>query len=67
MSQDTSTLYALTAEEVKDLRALRADVKEMLEAWKAATKTLAFIKFLAGASSLIGAAWAIFGHLLDKR
>lgn len=41
-----------------DLKAARAEVKELLDAWRTATNLLAFIKWLAGIGTAGAFIWA---------
>lgn len=39
---------------------LRRDIHELLEAWRAATGTLKFLKFISTWGAIIGGLWALF-------
>lgn len=41
-----------------DIKALRQEVKDLLDAWKTATNVLAFIKWLAGIGTAVIFLWA---------
>ena len=41
-----------------DIKALRQEVKDLLDAWKTATNVLAFIKWLAGIGTAAAFLWA---------
>lgn len=41
---------------------LRNDIRELLEAWRAATGTLRFVKFVAKLAATVGGAWALFRY-----
>lgn len=41
-----------------DVKALRQEVKDLLDAWKTATNVLAFIKWLAGIGTAAAFLWA---------
>lgn len=41
-----------------DLKAARAEVKELLDAWRTATNVLAFVKWLAGIGTAAAFLWA---------
>lgn len=43
-----------------DIKALRQEVKDLLDAWKTATNVLAFIKWLAGIGTAAAFLWAAF-------
>lgn len=52
----------------KDVEALTASTKELVEAWKAANKLVVFVRWLAGLSTAIGVLWIVARHLwFDKR
>ena len=42
----------------QDLQAARAEVKELVDAWRTATNVLAFIKWLAGIGAAAAFLWA---------
>jgi hypothetical protein len=42
-----------------DLKELRQEVKDLLDAWKTATNVLAFIKWLAGIGAAVAFIWAL--------
>lgn len=42
-----------------DLKELRQEVKDLLDAWKTATNVLAFVKWLAGIGAAFAFLWAI--------
>lgn len=42
----------------EDLKAARAEVKELVDAWRTATNVLAFIKWLAGIGTAAAFLWA---------
>lgn len=42
-----------------DLKAARAEVKELLDAWRTATGMLVFIKWLSGLGVAVAAFWAL--------
>lgn len=41
-----------------DIKALRQEVKDLLDAWKTATNVLAFVKWLAGLGTAAAFLWA---------
>lgn len=41
-----------------DIKALRQEVKDLLDAWKTATNVLAFVKWLAGIGTATAFLWA---------
>lgn len=41
-----------------DIKALRQEVKDLLDAWKTATNVLAFVKWLAGIGTAVLFLWA---------
>ena len=41
-----------------DIKALRQEVKDLLDAWKTATNVLAFVKWLAGIGTAAAFLWA---------
>ena len=47
----------------EDVKAARAEVKELLDAWRTATNVLAFVKWLAG----IGAAVIFLGAVIKGK
>lgn len=42
-----------------DLKELRQEVKDLLDAWKTATNVLAFVKWLAGIGTAVAFLWAV--------
>lgn len=42
-----------------DMKGLRQEVKDLLDAWKTATNVLAFIKWLAGIGTAAAFLWAV--------
>ena len=42
----------------EDVKAARAEVKELLDAWRTATNVLAFVKWLAGIGAAVIFLWA---------
>lgn len=42
-----------------DMKGLRQDTKDLLDAWKTATNVLAFIKWLAGIGAAVAFFWAM--------
>lgn len=42
----------------EDVKAARAEVKELLDAWRTATNVLAFVKWLAGIGAAVLFLWA---------
>ena len=41
-----------------DVKALRKEIQDLLDAWKTATNVLAFIKWLAGIGAAVAFLWA---------
>lgn len=44
----------------EDVKALRQEVKDLLDAWRTATNVLAFVKWLAGIGAAVAFLWAAF-------
>lgn len=42
-----------------DMKGMRQDTKDLLDAWKTATNVLAFIKWLAGIGAAVAFFWAM--------
>jgi hypothetical protein len=51
----------------QDVAELTESTKELVEAWKAAGKLVAFIKWLAGLSTAMGVLWIVVAKLIDGR
>lgn len=49
-----------------DMKHLRQDTKDLLDAWKTATNVLAFIKWLAGIGAATAFLWAIIKAKLGQ-
>lgn len=43
-----------------DVKALRQEIKDLLDAWKTATNVLSFVKWLAGIGTAAAFLWAAF-------
>jgi hypothetical protein len=43
-----------------DMKGLRQDTKDLLDAWKTATNVLAFVKWTAGLGTAVAFLWAAF-------
>ena len=44
----------------EDMKGLRQDTKDLLDAWKTATNVLAFVKWTAGLGTAVAFLWAAF-------
>lgn len=42
-----------------DVKALRKEIKDLVDAWRTANNVLSFIKWLSGTGIAVGAFWAI--------
>lgn len=50
----------------EDMKGLRQDTKDLLDAWKTATNVLAFIKWLAGIGTAAAFLWAVIKAKLGQ-
>lgn len=48
----------------KQITELQTDIKDLVEAWKAANGIVSFVKWVAGIITAVGVIWAVFkgGH-----
>jgi hypothetical protein len=62
--QNTDVELALLRQDMdqmkEDMKGLRQDTKDLLDAWKTATNVLAFVKWTAGLGTAVAFLWAAF-------
>ena len=64
MHTQQTMLFRSQRDQGAQMASLRADQKDMLEAWRAAGNLMRFIKLIAGVATAIGVLWMFFDGFL---